>query len=198
MELTSARVNSLARESCMSSCWIMIKPVLIFGCWDMENYTVKNTHVCCLVYEKSTVMSETVHVMPSGNCEDEMTLLLERQMKNIWTGVSVPTEHRQTTTGLSAISTEALSQYQTDLFWHTECYSSGKSAFRDNTSVLLTLTCKRFSPMLSVAQANEIESAPALSNVVQRDTECYLAHSVLTLPVVPYCNLMPSAFEMVT
>ena len=54
----------------------------------------------------------------------------------------------------------------------TECYSSGKSAFRDNTSVLLTLTCKRFSPVLNVAQANEIESAPALSNVVQRDTEC--------------------------
>ena len=80
----------------------------------------------------------------------------------------------------------------------TECYSSGKSAFRDNTSVLLILTCKRFSPVLNVAQANEIESAPALSNVAQRDTECYLVHSVLTLPVVPYCNLMPSAFEMVT
>lgn len=30
-----------------------------------------------------------------------------------------------------------------------------------------------------------------------RDTECYLVHSVLILPVVPYCNLMPSAFEMV-
>lgn len=53
----------------------------------------------------------------------------------------------------------------------TECYSSGKSAVRDNTSVLLTLTCKRFSPVPNVAQANEIESAPALSNVVQRDTE---------------------------
>ncbi len=87
---------------------------------DTENYTVKNTHVCCAVYVKSTVMSETVHVMPSGNCEVEMTLLLERQMKNIWVGVSAPTEHRQTTTDLSAISTEALSQYQIVFFWHTE------------------------------------------------------------------------------
>lgn len=89
---------------------------------DTENYTVKNTHVCCAVYVKSMVMSETAHVMPSGNCEVEMTLLLERQMKNIWTGVFVPTEHRQTTTDLSAKSTEALSQYQTVFFWHTECY----------------------------------------------------------------------------
>lgn len=87
---------------------------------DTENYTVKNTHVCCVVYVKSMVMSETAHVMPSGNREVEMTLRLERQMKNIWTGVSVPTEHRQTTTELSAISTEALFQYQTVLFWHTE------------------------------------------------------------------------------
>nr|DAL07321.1 MAG TPA: hypothetical protein [Caudoviricetes sp.] len=31
-----------------------------------------------------------------------------------------------------------------------------------------------------------------------RDTECYLVHSVLILPEVPYCNWMPSAFEMVT
>ena len=30
------------------------------------------------------------------------------------------------------------------------------------------------------------------------DTECYLVHSVLILPVVPYCNWMPSAFDMVT
>lgn len=89
---------------------------------DTENYTVKNTHVCCAAYVKSMVTSETVHVMPSGNCEVEMTLRLERQMKNILTGVSVPTEHRQTTTDLSAISTEALFQYQTVLFWHTECY----------------------------------------------------------------------------
>lgn len=88
---------------------------------DTEDYTVKNTHVCCAVYVKSTVMSETVHVMPSGNCEVEMTLLLERQMKNIWVGVFVPMAHRQTTTDLSAISTEALSQYQTVFFWHTEC-----------------------------------------------------------------------------
>lgn len=65
--------------------------------------------------------------------------------------------------------------------WHTECYSSGKSAFRDNTSVLLTLTCKRFSSVLSVAQANEIESAPALSNVVQRDTECYRSSALKTV-----------------
>ena len=49
-----------------------------------------------------------------------MTLLLERQMKNIWVGVSVPMEHRQTTTDLSAISTEALFQYQIVFFWHTE------------------------------------------------------------------------------
>lgn len=49
-----------------------------------------------------------------------MTLLPERQMKNIWIGVSVPTEHKQTTTDLSAISTEALFQYQTVLFWHTD------------------------------------------------------------------------------
>lgn len=90
--------------------------------WHTENYTVKNTHVCCAAYVKSMVMSETVHVMPSGNCEVEMTLRLERQMKNICTGVSVPTEHRQTTTDLSAISTEALFQYQIVLFWHTECY----------------------------------------------------------------------------
>lgn len=89
---------------------------------DTENYIVKNTHVCCAVYVKSTVMSETVHVMPSGNCEVEMTLLPERQMKNIWVGVFVPMEHRQTTTDLSAISTEALSQYQIVFFWHTECY----------------------------------------------------------------------------
>ena len=88
---------------------------------DTENYTVKNTHVCCAVYVKLMVMSETLHVMPSGNCEVEITLLLERQTKNIWTGVRVPAEHRQTTTDLSAISTEALSQYQTVLFWHTEC-----------------------------------------------------------------------------
>ena len=87
---------------------------------DTENYTVKNTHDCCAVYVKSMVVSETVHVMSLGNFEVEMTLLLERQMKNIWTGVFVPTEHRQTTMDLSAISTEALSQYQTDLFWHTE------------------------------------------------------------------------------
>lgn len=94
------------------------------GTRDTENYIVKNTHVCCVVYVKSTVMSETVHVMPSGNCEVEMTLLLERQMKNIWVGVFVPMEHRQTTTDLSAISTEALSQYQTVFFWHTENYTS--------------------------------------------------------------------------
>ena len=30
-----------------------------------------------------------------------------------------------------------------------------------------------------------------------RDTECYLVHSVFILPVVPYCNWMPSAFDMV-
>lgn len=89
---------------------------------DTENYIVKNTHVCCAVYVKSTVMSETVHVMPSGNCEVEMTLLLERQMKNIWVGVFVPMEHRQTTADLSAISTEALSQYQIIFFWHTESH----------------------------------------------------------------------------
>ena len=35
-------------------------------------------------------------------------------------------------------------------------------------------------------------------NVFNGDTECYLVHSVLTLPVAPYCNLMPSAFEIVT
>lgn len=35
-------------------------------------------------------------------------------------------------------------------------------------------------------------------NVFNGDTECYLVHSVSTLPLVPYCNLMPSAFEMVT
>lgn len=87
---------------------------------DTENYTDKNTHVCCAVYVKSMVMSETVHVMPSGNCEVEMALLLERQTKNIWTGVCALTEHRQTTTDLSAISTEALFQYQIVLFWHTE------------------------------------------------------------------------------
>ena len=49
-----------------------------------------------------------------------MTLLLERQMKNIWIGVFVPMEHRQTTVDLSAISTEALFQYQIVFFWHTE------------------------------------------------------------------------------
>lgn len=106
----------------MSTEALLLYQTMLF--WHTENYTVKNTHVCCAVCVKSTVMSETVHVMPSGNCEVEMTLLLERQMKNIWTGVSVPTEHRQTTTDLSAISTEALSQYQTDLFLHTECYLS--------------------------------------------------------------------------
>ena len=88
---------------------------------DTENYIVKNTHVCCAVHAKSTVLSETVHVMPSGNCEVKITLLLERQMKNIWTGVCSLMEHRQTTTDLSAISTEALSQYQIVFFWHTEC-----------------------------------------------------------------------------
>lgn len=113
---------------------------------DTENYTVKNTHVCCAVYVKSTVMSETVHVMPSGNCEVEMTLLLERQMKNIWTGVFVPMEHRQTTTDLSAISTEALSQYQTVFFWHTECYFqllnvvAFQSTLRAATVPVVTLT----------------------------------------------------------
>lgn len=30
------------------------------------------------------------------------------------------------------------------------------------------------------------------------DTECYLVQSVLIFPVDPYCNSMPSAFEMVT
>lgn len=122
-------------------------PMLIFGCWHTENYIIKNTHVCCAEYAKSTIISETVYVIPSGNCEVEMMLLPERQMKNIWTGVFVPMEHRQTTMDLSAISTEALSQYQTVFFWHTECY---------------------------------------------------LVHSVLILPVVPYCNWMPSAFDMVT
>lgn len=68
------------------------------------------------------VMSETVHVIPSGSREVDMTLLLDRQIKNIWTGVPSPMEHRQTTTDLSAISTEALSQYQTVSFWHTENY----------------------------------------------------------------------------
>ena len=29
-------------------------------------------------------------------------------------------------------------------------------------------------------------------------TECYLVHSVLILPVVPYCNWMPLSFDMVT
>lgn len=89
---------------------------------DTENYIIKNTHVCCAEYAKSTIISETVYVIPSGNCEVEMMLLPERQMKNIWTGVFVPMEHRQTTMDLSAISTEALSQYQTVFFWHTECY----------------------------------------------------------------------------
>lgn len=37
-----------------------------------------------------------------------------------------------------------------------------------------------------------------VANVLNGDTECYLVNSVLTLPVAPYCNLMPSAFEMVT
>lgn len=58
-------------------------PVLVDTFWDTENYTVKNTHVCWLVYVKLIVMSETTHVMPSGSCEVDMTLLLERQMKNI-------------------------------------------------------------------------------------------------------------------
>lgn len=89
--------------------------------WHTENYIIKNTHVCCAEYAKSTIISETVYVIPSGNCEVEMMLLPERQMKNIWTGVFVPMEHRQTTMDLSAISTEALSQYQTVFFWHTEC-----------------------------------------------------------------------------
>lgn len=87
------------------------------------------------------VMSETVHVMPSGNCEVEMTLLPERQMKNIWTGVSVPTEHRQTTTDLSAISTEALFQYQIALFWHTECYRN----FVSHSPLILKLMVSLFS-----------------------------------------------------
>lgn len=91
------------------------------GTRDTENYIIKNTHVCCAEYAKSTIISETVYVIPSGNCEVEMMLLPERQMKNIWTGVFVPMEHRQTTMDLSAISTEALSQYQTVFFWHTEC-----------------------------------------------------------------------------
>lgn len=67
-----------------------------------------------------------------------MTLLLERQMKNILTGVCVPMEHRQTTVDLSAISTEALSQYQTVLFWHTENYSS----FLNTATCLLSVSLK--------------------------------------------------------
>lgn len=57
--------------------------------------------------------------------------------------------------------------------WDTENYSFGKSAVSDNTSVPLTLICKRFSSPFTVAQVNEIESAPALSKVTQRDTENY-------------------------
>ena len=37
-----------------------------------------------------------------------------------------------------------------------------------------------------------------VANVLNGDTECYLVHSVLILPAVPYCNWMPSAFDMVT
>ena len=98
----------------------MWQVVLILVVRDTENYTVKNTHDCCAVYVKSMVVSETVHVMSLGNCEVEMTLLFERQMKNTWTGLFVPMEHRQTTTDLSAISTEASFWYQIVLFWHTE------------------------------------------------------------------------------
>ena len=102
---------------------------------DTENYTVKNTHVCWSVYVKLMVMLETVHVIPSGSCEVDMTLLLDRQMKNVWTGVPLPMEHRPTTTDLSAMSTEALSQYQTVFFWHTENYRN-----RSATQVLSILT----------------------------------------------------------
>ena len=73
------------------------------------------------MYVKLIVISETAHVIPSGSCEVDMTLLPERQMKNVWTGTLSPMEHRQTTVDLSAMSTEALSQYQTVCFWHTEC-----------------------------------------------------------------------------
>ena len=101
---------------------LLLSPMANVFNGDTENYIIKNTHVCCAEYAKSTIISETVYVIPSGNCEVEMMLLPERQMKNIWTGVFVPMEHRQTTMDLSAISTEALSQYQTVFFWHTECY----------------------------------------------------------------------------
>lgn len=63
-------------------------------------------------------------------------------------------------------------------------------------------------PLLSIirsavewlADSNEIVTLvlSSVKNVFNGDTECYLVHSVLTLPVVPYCNLMPSALEIRT
>ena len=55
-----------------------------------------------------------------------------------------------------------------------------------------------YSPV-SVKSFSEILLSPWLMFIDRRwDTECYLVHSVLILPVVPYCNWMPSAFDMVT
>lgn len=51
-----------------------------------------------------------------------------------------------------------------------------------------------------VAELNAMLTVPFSLDMSweSRDTECYLVHSVLILPVVPYCNWMPSAFDMVT
>ena len=50
-----------------------------------------------------------------------------------------------------------------------------------------------------LAELNAMLTVPLSLDMLweSRDTECYLVHSVLRLPVAPYCNLMPSAFEMV-
>ena len=51
--------------------------------WDTECYTVRNTHVCSLVYVRETTGPDTSTVMPSGRFETVTTLDDEYQMKNV-------------------------------------------------------------------------------------------------------------------
>lgn len=51
--------------------------------WHTECYTVRNTHDCSQVYVKEATGPDTLHVMPAGSFEIEMTLVDEHQMKNV-------------------------------------------------------------------------------------------------------------------
>lgn len=87
------------------------------------------------------------------------------------------------------------------VFWlvwsHSDMESSSTHSvysFESVETTVIVISCGRASSGLELISALD----KALPMFDLRDTECYLVHSVLILPVVPYCNWMPSAFDMVT